>query len=164
MAYKQNPGRGNNAKTGHGLPTPLKQVNPDSKLGKAVSTYAQKDREGYTATEVKMASNFAKGAEGTKTMPGTEMSSKTGQTTAKSYEKSLKSGKELGLKGAENDMFITDGGGKIMKRAEAKKAGAIESLKKEYASKKMATEDARSANVYSQNKRGVLGGGFSRPN
>jgi hypothetical protein len=26
MAYKQNPGRGNNAKTGHGLPSPFKQT------------------------------------------------------------------------------------------------------------------------------------------
>lgn len=26
MAYKQNPGRGNNAKTGHGLPSPFKQM------------------------------------------------------------------------------------------------------------------------------------------
>lgn len=27
MAYKQNPGRGNNPKTGHGIPTPLMQMN-----------------------------------------------------------------------------------------------------------------------------------------
>lgn len=29
MAYKQNPGRGNNPKTGHGIPTPLMQMRRD---------------------------------------------------------------------------------------------------------------------------------------
>jgi len=31
MAYKQNPGRGNHSKTGHGLPSPFKQLNEETK-------------------------------------------------------------------------------------------------------------------------------------
>ena len=45
MAYTQKPGRGNNAKTGHGVPTPFMQTKPD---------YAKADRQekegGYGAT------------------------------------------------------------------------------------------------------------------
>jgi len=31
MAFKQSPGRGNYAKTGHGIPSPLKQEEPKTK-------------------------------------------------------------------------------------------------------------------------------------
>jgi len=36
MAYKQTPGRGNHAKTGHGIPTPFKQMETIKKIGSAV--------------------------------------------------------------------------------------------------------------------------------
>jgi len=34
MAYKQTPGRGNNSKTGNGLPSPLRQDGEDDKMNK----------------------------------------------------------------------------------------------------------------------------------
>lgn len=45
MAYKQNPGRGNSPKTGHGIPTPLMQTtakklsNLEDESSKAVGKY-----------------------------------------------------------------------------------------------------------------------------
>jgi len=37
MAYKQTPGRGNRAKTGHGIPAPFKQMETIKKIGSAIN-------------------------------------------------------------------------------------------------------------------------------
>lgn len=42
MAYKQTPGRGNNPKTGHGLPTPLKQIDPKTNKPEVVTKASNK--------------------------------------------------------------------------------------------------------------------------
>jgi len=156
MAYTQSPGRGNNAKTGHGIPSPFKQEGP--KTMKRRADVAKKEVMGDTYAEIKSAERFANKAPGTGLMGGTETNIKSGKTQAKSYEKSLKSGKELGLEKSPNDMFITDSAGKVIKKAEARNPKAVEALKKEFASKKSSTEDARSANAVGQNYRLKIAG------
>jgi len=156
MAYKQSPGRGNNAKTGHGIPSPFKQEEPKTEKMKA--QVAKKEIAGATYGETKAAEKFASKAPGTGLIGGTEMNIKSGKTEAKPYEKSLKSGKELGLEKAPQDMFITDAAGKILKKAEAKNPKAVEALKKEFASAKASTADARKANTVAQNYRLKLAG------
>ena len=71
MAYKQTPGRGNHPKTGHGLPSPLKQgIELTEKYTKGVKTLKKKREEGNTDT-------------------GLNIDKATGIATAKPYEKSF---------------------------------------------------------------------------
>jgi hypothetical protein len=51
MAYTQNPGRGNNPKTGHGIPTPFMQTNPSTgqSLKEKASEKAEKLRSSDTS-------------------------------------------------------------------------------------------------------------------
>jgi hypothetical protein len=156
MAYKQSPGRGNNAKTGHGIPSPFKQEEP--KTTKMKAQIAKKEAAGATYAETKSAEKFANKAPGTGLVSGTETNIKSGKTQPKGYEKSLKSGKELGLQNAPNDMFITDSAGKVIKKAEARNPKAVEALKKEFTSAKSSTEDARKANSAAQNYRLKIAG------
>ena len=156
MAYTQSPGRGNNAKTGYGIPSPFKQEGP--KTTKIKEQIAKKEASGATYAETKSAEKFANKAPGTGLIGGTEMNIKSGKTQPKGYEKSLKSGKELGLEKSPKDMFITDSAGKIIKKAEAKNPKAVEALKKEYESAKGSTKDARTASSASQNYRLKLAG------
>jgi len=74
MAYKQSPGRGNNAKTGHGIPSPFKQEEP--KTAKAKAQVAKKEASGATYQEIKSAEKFANKAPGTGLISGTEMNIK----------------------------------------------------------------------------------------
>jgi len=156
MAYKQSPGRGNNPKTGHGIPSPFKQEDPKTEKMKAA--VAKKEVKGATYSETKSAEKFANKAPGTGLISGTEMNIKSGKTEAKPYEKSLKSGKELGLEKSPNDTFITDSAGKIVKKAEARNPKAVEALKKEFSSAKAFTKDSRTANTVAQNYRLKLAG------
>lgn len=156
MAYKQSPGRGNNAKTGYGLPSPFKQEEP--KTAKMKAQIAKKEDKGATYAETKSAEKFASKAPGTGLISGTETNIKSGKTQPKAYEKSLKSGKELGLEKSPKDLFITDAAGKVVKKAEARNPKAIEALKKEYQSAKSSTKDARTANSAAQNYRLKLAG------
>lgn len=156
MAYKQSPGRGNNAKTGHGIPSPFKQEDP--KTTKMKAQIAKKEVVGATYGETKAAEKFANKAPGTGLMGGTETNIKSGKTQPKTYEKSLKAGKELGLEKSPNDMFITDAAGKVIKKAEARNPKAMEALKKEFTSAKSSTEDARKANSAAQNYRLKIAG------
>lgn len=52
MAYKQNPGRGNSPKTGHGIPSPLKQ---DSEASKAVGKYKSNKKLGERDMSIEVA-------------------------------------------------------------------------------------------------------------
>jgi hypothetical protein len=151
MAYKQTPGRGNHPKTGHGIPAPFKQISEDPKVSKMQESIAKRKAYGPTADEQKNAEKFSENASKGKVIPGTEFDIKSGKTTPKDFEKSLKSGKELGLEKAPNDMFMTDSAGKILKKAEASNPSAIEALKKEYGKLKSSTEGARKANTMAQN-------------
>ena len=47
MAYKQTPGRGNRAKTGHGIPAPFKQMETIKKIGSAISHANEAGKESY---------------------------------------------------------------------------------------------------------------------
>ena len=57
MAYKQNPGRGNSAKTGSGLPTPLRQDNGielTERYSKGVKKYEENRAKGKTPSGMKV--------------------------------------------------------------------------------------------------------------
>lgn len=54
MAYVQNPGRGNNAKTGHGIPSPFKQSAVDSKVEAMIANKKKKDAEAAAAKGLKI--------------------------------------------------------------------------------------------------------------
>jgi hypothetical protein len=151
MAYKQTPGRGNHPKTGHGIPTPFKQTTEDPKVAKMQESIAKRKAFGPTADEQKKAEGFSENASKGKVLSGTEYNSRSGKTVPKEFEKSLRSGKELGLEKAPNDMFITDSAGKILKKAEASNPSTVEALKKEYGKMKSSTEGARKANTMAQN-------------
>jgi len=156
MAYTQNPGRGNNAKTGHGIPTPFMQTVEGPKTASMKAQVGK--REGKETNEqFKKATEFAKGAKGTSLMAGTEMSKTTGETKPKSYEKKL-------VTQPSGDTFIVDSSGKTIGSAKANKfnSTAVDALKKKYASDKASTEDARTANATAQNASGRLAGGFTR--
>lgn len=151
MAYTQKPGSPAKQKTGHGIPSVFLQTMEDPKVKKMQESIAKREKLGPTSEEQKGAEKFAKNAPKGKTIPGTEYDVKSGKTTPKAFEKSLKSGKELGLESSPSDMFITDSAGKIIKKAEAKNPKAMEALKKEYGKMKSSTEGARSANTMAQN-------------
>lgn len=158
MAYTQNPGRGNNPKTGHGIPTPFMQTVDGPKTASMKAQVGK--REGKeTYDQAKKATEFAKGAKGTSLMEGTQMSKTTGETAAKPYEKKL-------VTQPSGDVFVVNSSGKTIASAKANKfnSTAVDALKKKYASEKSSTEDARTANATAQNASGRLGGGFTRKN
>jgi hypothetical protein len=151
MAFKQSPGRGNYAKTGHGIPSPLKQEEPKTK--KMQEQVAKKEKSGATFEEVKAAEKFAIKAPGTGLIEGTETDIQSGMTKAKGYEKKF-------VTQPSGDVFITTGGGKTIASAKFNPHGnkEVEALKKKYESDKASTEDARKANVTAQNYRLKLAG------
>lgn len=161
MAYKQIPGRGNHAKTGHGIPAPFKQEG--QKTQKAKESIEKRTAFGTTYDEQKSAEKFAVNAPQGKVASGTEFNSRSGKVIPKTFEKKLQSGKEIGLENSPNDMFITDSAGKIVKKAEARNPKAVEALKKEYSSMKGDTEDARKANSMTQNYSLSVAGGAKSP-
>jgi hypothetical protein len=163
MAYKQDYGRGNRSKTGYGIPAVFLQTTEDPKVVKMEESIAKRKAFGPTADEQKNAEKFASKAPAGKVIPGTEFDVKSGKTAPKAFEKALKSGKELGLEKAPNDMFITDSAGKILKKAEARNPDAVEALKKEYGKMKSSTEGARKANTMAQNYTLSLAGGANSP-
>lgn len=56
MAYKQTPGRGNSAKTGNGLPSPLRQNGEDDKVNKKTG-----EQIGYTPKTSALPNTDSKG-------------------------------------------------------------------------------------------------------
>lgn len=156
MAYTQKPGRGNNAKTGHGLPTPFMQTEPGPKTAKAMVDVAKRRKEGTTAREDMADKKFATGTPGTGMTPGTEMNPRTNQAAPKGYEKTLKTN-------PNGDTFIVNGAGKTIEKAVYNKfkPEAVEALKKKYANVKAETNDSRTANTVRQNERGRNAGGFN---
>jgi hypothetical protein len=151
MAFKQSPGRGNYAKTGHGIPSPLKQEEPKTK--KMKEQVAKKEKSGATFKEVEAAKKFANKAPGTGLMEGTETDIQSGMTKPKGYEKKF-------VTQPGGDSFITTSGGKTIASAKFNRYGnkEVEELKKKYESDKASTEDARKANVTAQNYRLKLAG------
>ena len=163
MAYKQSPGRGNNAKTGHGIPSPFKQSEDNFKTKRAHGDIAKKEEIGYTIDDYNKGKKFASEvSKADLSAQGTKFNPATGNTEPKTYEKSLKTGKELGLKNADNDMFVTNASGGIVKKAEARNTNAVKSLKKEYETGKSTTDDARKANSMYQNNSIKIGGGAKK--
>jgi hypothetical protein len=146
MAFKLKPGRGNNAKTGHGIPSPFKQEGP--KTEKMKSQVAKKEKAGLTNVEMEDAKKFAAGAPGTGVLSGTTKDIETGETSAKAFEKKL-------VKQPGGDVFMTDASGKTLESAKYNAYGnkAVQALEDKYKSLKHSTEDARKAATVAQNSR-----------
>jgi hypothetical protein len=124
MAYTQNPGRGNNPKTGHGIPQIL-QTNIDV-TGR------------YEEGKKILKSNIAKG----NTPDYLNIDPATGTATAKPYEKKL-------VTQANGDTFWVDGSGKTIASAKANKfnSTAIDDLKAKYEKEKNYTNQTRTHNM-----------------
>lgn len=155
MSFKMNPGRGNNPKTGNGLPGALLQT----KTQNAAASIEKKRKTGTTFKEDVADKRFAEGAAGTGIVPGTALNPRTNQTEPKPYEKKLVTQKN-------KDVSIMGGDGKIVKTAKYNSFNSrdIDALKKEYGKSKEDTQDARKANTMLQNERAKRVGGFSRTN
>jgi hypothetical protein len=154
MAFTQKPGRQSFPKTGHGIPSPLLQQKTAT-TDAYIATRKADNR--YSKKELESSKNLASGAAGTGLIPGTSISSTTGQSTANAYEKKL-------VTQPSGDTFMVDGSGKTIKSAKYNPHGNkdVEALKKEYDKQKAFTEDSRTANAKSQNFRASLSGGFTR--
>jgi hypothetical protein len=152
MAYTQKPGRGNNPKTGHGIPTPFKQEGPKTEAMR--SQVAKKEKAGLTFAETEAAKKFASGAPGTGVLSGTTKDTKTGETSPKDFEKKL-------VKQPGGDVFMTDASGKTLESAKYSVHGnkAVQALESKYKDLKSSTEDARKAGSLAQNSRIKLGRG-----
>jgi hypothetical protein len=135
MAFKQNPGRGNNSKTGYGLPTPFKQ---DIELTKK-----------YTQGKKKLATQREKG----NVDSGLNVDKASGFATAKPYEKSFVTNKKT------KQSYIVGGDKKTT--ASASSYGndkAIKDLRKQFVSDSTSTMKARNRNAELYN---ATGGGTS---
>jgi hypothetical protein len=124
MAYTQNPGRGNNSKTGHGLPTPFLQTNIEV-TGR------------YEEGKKLLKSNIAKG----NTPDYLNIDAATGAAVAKPYEKKL-------VTQANGDTFLVDGSGKTIEMAKYDKfdSKAVDALKAKYEKEKNYTNKTREHN------------------
>jgi len=121
MAYTQNPGRGNNSKTGHGIPSPLlqgsnsmdkeKKLDPKTYVGpeerNQVSTNAAKKAEGYTYKEVQQAKKLV--SKGNFDSNGTKVNVKSGEITKSPYAATY-------VKKSDGDEVYK--GGKLIKKAD----------------------------------------------
>jgi hypothetical protein len=157
MAYTQDPGRGNNSKTGSGLPGVLLQTTDGPATTRRREQVANREAKGSTVKETKSATDFARGAKGTGITGNTQMSSRTGETEVKPYGGKL-------VTQPSGDVFMVNSAGKTVKSAKASKLNstAVDKLKKEFESEKKSYTDYATANVISQNAAGKLGGGFKR--
>jgi hypothetical protein len=141
MAYTQSPGRGNNSKTGHGIPTPFRQ---EIELTKE-----------YEKGKKKQATQREKGAVDS----GLNVDKASGYATAKSYEKTY----EAPSKENAFTARIKDSKGNVVKEAKAERISGnvnpsggkyVEALKKEYEKSKSSTESMRSKNKEQYNATG----------
>jgi hypothetical protein len=135
MAYMQKPGRGNNPKTGYGVPAPFKQT--DIELTKK-----------YDQGKELLKKQREKGS----TPSGMKVDSKTGAAKASGYEKTFEEpsaenaftarikdskGKQIAMAKADNvSGNMVPGGGK-----------AVEKLREQYNKEKAFTEGTRAKNV-----------------
>jgi hypothetical protein len=134
MAFKQNPGRGNNSKTGYGLPTPFKQ---DIELTKK-----------YTKGKKTLATQREKG----NVDSGMVVDKASGFATAKPYEKSYATNEKT------KQAYIVGGDKKTT--ATASSYGndkAIKDLRKRFVSDSTSTMRARnrSAELYNATSGGT---------
>jgi hypothetical protein len=135
MAYTQKPGRGNNPKTGHGIPSPLMQTDIEltNKYTRGRQTLATRRQEGNTPS-------------------GLNVDSKTGFASAKGYEKKI-------VTQPSGDTLIVDSSGKTIESAKANKfnSTAVDALKKKYEKEKTSTGKYRHNNseFYNANSGGT---------
>lgn len=157
MAYTQNPGRGSNPKTGHGIPAPFKQTTDGPATAKRREQVNKREAAGYTNEETKNATEFAQGFKGTGLMGNTQISSRTGETEVKPYGSKL-------VTQPGGDVFMVNSAGKTVKSAKANKLNSkdIDKLKKEFESDKKSYNDYATANVIGQNAKAKAVGGFTR--
>lgn len=124
MAYKQKPGRGNNPKTGHGLPSPLKQEIEVTKK--------------YEVGKKKLAENRKTGS-----IPGgMNVDMATGFATVKPYEKKFVENK------ATRGASIIGGDNKTISQASSYGEGRqVKALRKQFVSDSTSTMNNRKRNV-----------------
>ena len=133
MAFKQNPGRGNSPKTGHGLPSPLRQDNiePTEKYIKGKKKYRENAEKGFVHN-------------------GLNVDAATGVATVKPYEKTFVK--------RRNQAFIIDGDNKtIAKATDYGQGREIEQLEKRFKADSTNTMNQRnsSAEFYNANSGGT---------
>jgi hypothetical protein len=125
MAFKQKPGRGNSPKTGHGLPSPLRQDNVEP-------------TEKYIKGKKKYQENAAKG----NVDSGLNVNPATGFATAKPYEKKFVT--NTTTRGAS----IIGGDNKTTATASSYGQGKeVEALRKRFTSDSTATMNQRNRNA-----------------
>ena len=137
MAYMQKPGRGNNPKTGHGIPTPFMQQKTDIEL---TSKYDQ--------GKAKLKTQREKGA----TPPGLNVDSKTAFASPKGYEKTFE---EPSVENAFTARIKDSKGNQVGSAKTESVAGnmvtgggkGVEALRKQFAKEKSFTEGSRHSNA-----------------
>lgn len=145
MAYTQSPGRGNNSKTGHGIPTPFRQ---EIELTKE-----------YSKGTKSMSKARKSGTKGLSDIEGINVDVVSRKAAAKSYEKTY----EMPSKENAFTARIKDSKGNVVKEAKSERVAGnvnpsggkgVEVLKKEYEKSKSSTESMRSKNKEQYNATG----------
>jgi hypothetical protein len=150
MAYTQNPGRGNNPKTGHGIPAPFKQeieLTTDYERGKKRRTKA-------------IAEGGKDYLSGISNVEGITVDPSSGFATANPYERTFLPGSNQG--GKRTRAMITSGGKKVKEAAEgaAPTPRANTELYREYKQDSTARMQSRNRNAKLYN----ITGGSKDPN
>lgn len=135
MAFKQTPGRGNSPKTGHGLPSPLRQdkVEPTEKYIKGKKKYKENAEKGSVNS-------------------GLNVDAATGVATAKPYEKKFVANRTT------NGASIIGGDNKTTATATSYGQGReVEALRKKFVSDSTSTMNRRNSNAefYNANSGGT---------
>ena len=135
MAFKQTPGRGNSPKTGHGLPSPLRQDNiePTEKYIKGKKKYKENAEKGFVGN-------------------GLKVDAATGVATVKPYEKKFvpnKTTKGASIIGGDNKTVAT--------ATDYGQGREVEALRKKFVSDSTSTMNQRnnSAEFYNANSGGT---------
>ena len=133
MAFKQNPGRGNNPKTGYGIPSPLKQgIELTEKYTKGKKTLKTQREKGNVDS-------------------GLNVDKTTGMATAKPYEKSF-----VPATSKSQQAHIVSGDKKTVASASTY-GGGSEKLRREFTSDSASTMNRRnrSAELYNATSGGT---------
>jgi hypothetical protein len=151
MAYTQSPGRGNNSKTGHGIPTPFKQeIELTSEYDKGKKTMADARKKGGKNYSNAIAS-----------IEGINVDVASGAATAKPYEKTFRPGEGQKGGGSRSRASIISGGKTVKESGAGLFKESNEKLYKEYKADSTSTMNSRNKNAAQYN---ITGGAKSPEN
>jgi hypothetical protein len=138
MAYTQNPGRGNSAKTGHGIPAPFKQEKIE------LTTDYERGKKRLAEARKKGGKNYVSGLSA---IEGITVDPASGKATANAYEKTFRPGE--GQKGGESrtNASIVSGGKTIKVSGPGLARRTNADLYKEYKSDSTSTMQSRNRNA-----------------